>query len=308
MAPEKYGQDVGSYMMPAFLNMMLRHHELPQLSVVGDEPSVDSELSLTSWIFNVISIARANEPRETRARLAPLFAERGFSALARLVEGQLSAQAGDYIGAHAMILEQIGPVLSQVSSSANTGQIEQVNEFISSTQRLRTMPFLFVEWLFLGVKVSAGLNDKDSLRTYIVALDNARRRYPELSQEFQYWVILGRAHRVLGQVDKVEKAAAQAEKLAETAHDRGFIAAEQVWVMMQRSERQKAKVLMKQKLREIPHHARLLEVAAEFSSAWNEEPSIYLKLEAEIPQRYQTRGRDSVLLSFFTVRKLLSYF
>ena len=309
LAPEKYGQDIGSYMLPAFLNLMLRHHEIPLLNVTGDEPSIDSELSLTSWIFNVISMARANEPRETRARLAPLFAERGFSALARLIEGQLAAQAGDYIGAHAMILEQIGPTLNQSSgSSPQSGQTEQVNEFISSTQRLRTMPFLYVEWLFLGVKVSAGLNDKDSLRTYILALENARRRFPELSQEFQYWIILGRAHRVLGQASKVESQILQAEKLAETLHEKGFIAAERVWLLMQKGERLKAKELMKQKIREIPHHARLLEVAAEFSSYWNEEPSLYLKLEADIPQRYQTRGRDSVLLSFFTIRKLLSSF
>ncbi len=157
LSPEKYGQDIGSYMFPAFTNLMLRHYEYPQLSVVGDEPETDSELGLTSWILNVIGQARSTEPRETRARLAPLFAERGFSALARLIEGQLAAQAGDYVGAHAMILEQIGPTLSGLGVNASGRlQTEQVSEFISSTQRLKSMPYLFVEWLFLGVKVSAG--------------------------------------------------------------------------------------------------------------------------------------------------------
>lgn len=309
LSPEKYGQDIGSYMFPAITNLMLRHYEYPQLSVVGDEPETDSELGLTSWILNVIGQARSTEPRETRARLAPLFAERGFSALARLIEGQLAAQAGDYVGAHAMILEQIGPTLSGLGVNASGRlQTEQVSEFISSTQRLKSMPYLFVEWLFLGVKVSAGLNDKDSLKTYVLALENARRRFPELGQEIQYWIMLSRAHRVLEQLNGVEKAVSQAEKLAVTNNDLGFVAAERIWLMMRRGQKQEARALMRQKIREIPHHARLLEVAAEFSSSWNEEPSFYLRLEAEIPQKYQSRGRDSVLLSFFTLRKLLSFY
>ncbi|NBW83488.1 hypothetical protein EBR21_17205, partial [bacterium] len=105
LAPDKYGQDIGSYMMPAFINLMLRHYEIPQLNIMGEEPDTDSELSMVSWVFNVIAQAKSNEPRETRARLAPLFAERGFSALARLIEGQLAAQAGDFVGAHSMIME-----------------------------------------------------------------------------------------------------------------------------------------------------------------------------------------------------------
>lgn len=158
------------------------------------------------------------------------------------------------------------------------------------------------------MKVSAGLNDKDSLKTYILALENARRRFPELGQEIQYWIMLSRAHRVLEQPSGVEKAVSQSEKLAVTNNDLGFVAADRIWLLMRKGQKQEAKALMKQKIREIPHHARLLEVAAEFSSSWNEEPSFYLRLEAEIPQKYQSRGRDSVLLSFFTLRKLLSFY
>ncbi|NBW81736.1 hypothetical protein EBR21_08275 [bacterium] len=170
------------------------------------------------------------------------------------------------------------------------------------------MPFLFVEWLFLGVKVSAGLNDKESLKTYLVALEDARRRFPELSKEIQYWFMISRANRVLGYIDGVDKAVAEASKLVATANDFGFVAADRVWMMMKRGQKAEAKAMMRRLLVEIPHHARLLELAAEFSAPWGEEPSAYLRLEAEIPQKFQTRGRDSVLLSFFTMRKLLSNF
>ncbi|MEN9826202.1 MAG: hypothetical protein RI953_1947 [Pseudomonadota bacterium] len=309
LAPDKYGQDVGSYMMPAFLNLMLRHYEIPQLNIMGEEPDTDSELSMVSWVFNVIAQAKSNEPRETRARLAPLFAERGFSALARLIEGQLAAQAGDYVGAHAMIMEQIGPTLAQDNqTAASKSSILQTRLFINATQRLKTMPFLFVEWLFLGVKVSAGLNDKESLKTYLVALEDARRRFPELSKEIQYWFMVSRANRVLGFTDGVEKAVGEAAKLVATVNDSGFVAADRVWLLMKRGQKKEAKAMMRRLLVEIPHHARLLELAAEFSAPWGEEPSAYLRLEAEIPQKFQTRGRDSVLVSFFTLRKLLSNF
>lgn len=305
LAPEKYGQDIGSYMFIAFVNLMLRQYELPQLMIFSEEPDTDSELSLTSWIFHVISQSKANEPRETRARLAPLFAERGFSALARLIEGQLAAQAGDYVGAHSMIVEQIGPTIAQDSMTKDGVQL-QTRQFIMATQRLRSMPFLFVEWLFLGVKVSVGLNDKESLKTYLVALEDARRRFPELSNELQYWIMIGRANRVLGQIAGVEMALAQAQRLASTKHELGFVGADRVWLLMKKGQKKEAKQLMRQLIREIPHHARLLELAAEFSAPWGEEPSYYLKLEAEIPQRFQTRGRDSVLVSNFTLRKLLN--
>ncbi|MFZ9520937.1 MAG: hypothetical protein ACO3A4_10710 [Silvanigrellaceae bacterium] len=309
LAPDKFGQDIGSYMMPAFINLMLRHYEYQQLNILGDEPEMDSELGVVAWVFNVIAQSKSNEPRETRARLAPLFAERGFSALARLIEGQLAAQAGDYVGAHAMIIEQIGPTLTQDSKNlpARTS-ILQTREFISATQRLSRMPFLFVEWLFLGVKVSAGLNDKESLKTYLVALEDARRRFPELAREIQYWFMISRANRVLGFSEGVERAVNEAAKLVSTPHESGFVAGDRVWLLMKRGQKKEAKVLMRKLLVEFPHHARLLELAAEFSASWGEEPSAYLRLEAEIPLKYQTRGRDSVLLSFFTLRKLLSNF
>ncbi|MEN9810596.1 MAG: hypothetical protein RLZZ488_2163 [Pseudomonadota bacterium] len=307
LAPEKFGQDIGSYMLPAFLNLMMRHYEFPMMTFLADEPDMDSDLAMSSWIFNSISQAKASEPRETRARLSPLFAERGFSSIARLIEGQLAAQAGDYIGAHAMILEQIGPNLSEEQRQAGGkfGQL-QTRQFINATQRMSSMPYLFVEWLFLGIKVAAGLNDRESLKTYIVALEDARRRFPELSNEIQYWILSARAHRVLGQVSAVEAAVAQASRLAVSKNDLGFVGADRVWVMMRQGKTREAKQLAKQLIREIPHHARLLELAAEFSAPWGEEPSAYLRLEAEIPIKFQTRGRDSVLLSLFTIRKILN--
>lgn len=307
LAPEKFGQDIGSYMLPAFLNLMMRHYEFPPMTFLADEPDTDSNLALSSWIFNSIAQAKTSEPRETRARLSPLFAERGFSSIARLIEGQLAAQAGDYIGAHAMILEQIGPTLSEEQRQAGGkfGQL-QTRQFIDGTQRMSSMPYLFVEWLFLGIKVAAGLNDRESLKTYIVALEDARRRFPELGNEIQYWILTARAQRILGNVSAVEAAIVQSSRLAVSKSDLGFVGADRVWVMMRQGKTREAKQLAKQLIREIPHHARLLELAAEFSAPWGEEPSAYLKLEAEIPSKYQTRGRDSVLLTLFTMRKILN--
>lgn len=307
LASEKFGQDIGSYMLPAFLNLMMRHYEFPLMTFIADEPDTDSDLALSSWIFNSIAQAKASEPRETRARLSPLFAERGFSSIARLIEGQLAAQAGDYIGAHAMILEQIGPNLSEEQRQAGGkfGQL-QTRQFINATQRMSSMPYLFVEWLFLGIKVAAGLNDRESLKTYVVALEDARRRFPELGNEIQYWILSARAHRALGKVSAVETAVEQASRLAVSKNDLGFVGADRIWVMMRQGKTREAKQLAKQLIRDIPHHARLLELAAEFSAPWGEEPSAYLKLEAEIPVKFQTRGRDSVLLSLFTMRKILN--
>lgn len=309
LAPEKYGQDIGSYMFPAFLNLMFRYHDFLPLDLVGDEPDVDSELSLSAWVFNVVSLSKPSESRETRARLAPLFAGQGFSILGRLIEGQLAAQAGDYMGAQSLIVEQIGSsVGSKDSNSAEQKLSYQTMRVIAATQQTRLMPFLFVEWLFLGVKVSAGLNDKESLKTYLVALEDARRRFPELSRDFQYWLMVARANRVLGQLSSLEAAISMATPLVMTRNDLGFIGADKVWLLMKLGKKDEARTLMKQLLRDVPYHARLLEVGAEFSVPWGENPNYYLRLETDIPQKFASRGRDNVLLSLFTLRKLLGNF
>jgi hypothetical protein len=309
MSTEKFGSDIGSNMFPGFLNLMLKHYELSPLNIESDESDADSELSYVGWIFRVISEARFNEPRESRARLAVLFAQREFSAMARLIEGQLAAQGGDYIAAQSMILEQLGPAIVQNTKSLDKFALQaSTQQIIQSTQRLQFLPFLYVEWLFLGIKVSAGLNDRESMKTYLVALDDARRKFPELSNEMQYWLMLARGARVLGDVAEVERAVVQASRLANTLNESGLVGAERVWILMKKGQRSEAKALMKQLIREIPHHARLLELAAEFSASWGQDPSLYLKLEAEIPKKFETRGRDNVLLSFFTISKLLNNF
>ena len=309
LAPEQYGQDIGSYMMPSVLNILLRHHELPSLLVQSEEPETDSEFSLTAWMFNVIAQSKMNEPRQTRARLAPLFAERSFAPLARIIEGHLAAQAGDFLGANSMIAEQIGigPDKKEFTSELALKNA-QTKQFLVATQRLKELPFLYVEWLFLGVKVASGLSDKDTMKSMVFALDDVRRRFPELSNEFQYWSMLTRGQRLLGNMAAVEAALKESERLGFTAHEKGFVAADKIWVLMKKGKKTDAKSLMRQSLREFPHHSRLLELGAEFAAQWGEDPSSYLKLEAEIPKRFENRGRDRALLSFFTIRKLLTHF
>ncbi|NBO38975.1 hypothetical protein EBU99_10375 [bacterium] len=309
LAPGQYGPDIGSYMFPSFLNIMLRNYELPQLIVQSDDPETDSEISLTAWMFNVVAQAKPNEPRETRARLAPLFAERSFSPLARLIEGHLAAQAGDFLGAHAMIIEQIGQRLSERELAAERNKAAATTrQFLTATQRLQDFPFLYVEWLYLAVKVASGLGDKENMESYSMALEDVRRRYPELVNEYQYWSILGRAKRLLGDVAGVAAAAKEAGRLATTHNELGFVAADRVWLLMKKGQRVEARTLLRQSNRDIPHHSRLLEIGVEFAAQWGEDPSTYLRMEAEIPKKFENRGRDSVLLSPFTLRKLLNHF
>jgi len=307
LAPGQFGIDIGSYMLPSLLNLLLRYYELPVLMVQGEEPETDSEFSLMAWVFHVIAQANMNEPRQTRARLAPLFGEKSFSPLARIIEGHLAAQAGDYQGAAAMISEQIGLVFENVDPKAEELNKEiQGKRFLYATQRLREFPFLYVEWLFLGVKVASGLNDKELMKTVVLALEDARKRFPELKQEIQYWIMLGRGYRLLGYVAGVEASSKVTEQLASTPHEMGFVMADRIWVLMQKRKIAEARALMLKSLREIAYHSRLLELGAEFAAQWSEDPSSYLKLEQDIPKRYENRGRDRVLLSFFTIRKLLS--
>ena len=307
MAPAQFGLDIGSYMMPSILNLLLRYYELPTLLVQGEEPESDSEFSLMGWMFNVIAQSNMNEPRQTRARLAPLFGEKSFAPLARIIEGHLAAQAGDYQGAAAMISEQIGVVSEVVDPKADElNKDAQGKRFLVATQRLKEFPFLYVEWLFLGVKVASGLSDKELMKTVVLALEDARRRFPELKDEIQYWFMLGRGYRLLGYVAGVEAASKVTGQLATTPHELGFVVADKIWVLMQKRKVAEARALMRKSLREIAYHARLLELGAEFAAQWSEDPSSYLKLEQDIPKRYENRGRDRALLSFFTIRKLLS--
>jgi len=309
LAPEQYGQDIGSYMLPSILNILLRHQELPSVLVQSDEPETDSEFSLTAWMFNVIAQSKMSEPRQTRARLAPLFAERSFVPLARIIEGHLAALAGDFLGANSMIVEQIGigPDKKEFTSELALKNA-QTKQFLVATQRLKELPFLYVEWLFLGVKVASGLSDKDTMKSIVFALDDVRRRFPELSNEFQYWNMLIRGQRLLGNIGAVEAVLKESERLGFTAHEKGFVAADKIWVLMKKGKKIDAKSLMRQSLKEFPHHSRLLELGAEFAAQWAEDPSSYLKMEAEIPKRFENRGRDRALLSFFTIRKLLNHF
>jgi hypothetical protein len=181
------------------LNILLRHHELPSLLIQSEEPETDSEFSLTAWMFNVIAQSKMNEPRQTRARLAPLFAERSFAPLARIIEGHLAAQAGDFLGANSLIAEQIGIAPDKKEFTSELAlKNAQTKQFLMATQRLKELPFLYVEWLFLGVKVASGLSDKDTMKSMVFALDDVRRRFPELSNEFQYWSMLTRGQRLLG--------------------------------------------------------------------------------------------------------------
>jgi hypothetical protein len=307
LAPGQYGLDIGSYMFPSLLNLLLRYYEMPVLAVQGEEPETDSEFSLMAWVFNVIAQSNMNEPRQTRARLAPLFGEKSFAPLARVIEGHLAAQAGDYQGAAAMISEQIGVVSEVLDSKAEElNKDAQGKRFLLATQRLREFPFLYVEWLFLGVKVASGLSDKELMKTVVLALEDARRRFPELKDEIQYWIMLGRGYRLMGYVAGVEAASKVTEQLVSTPHELGFVMADRIWVLMQKRKVAEARALMRKSLREIAYHSRLLELGAEFAAQWSEDPSSYLKLEQETPKRYENRGRDRALLSFFTIRKLLS--
>jgi hypothetical protein len=309
-APLKYGPDIGSYMFPSILNLYLRFFEQSELQIEGEDPETDSQASLVSWTFFVVSQSSPNELRQTRARLAPLFAERAFAPLARVIEANLAAQAGDYLGASALMSEQVSlqPALQVVLESREAREKNAAINFLKATQRFEQMPFLFVEWLYLGVKVAAGLNDLNFMSSVLTALEGVSKRFPEVQSDFQYWNILARGYKALGKVADLRNAVKKAEGIASTKHELGFVTGYKIWLLMKSRKVQQARTLMREGLRLYPHHARLLEFGAEFASQWGEDPSYYLGLESDIPRQFQNRGRDRTLLSFFTVMKLLNKF
>lgn len=309
-APLRYGTDIGSYMLPAFLNMYFRLFEMPELFIEGEVPETDSEVSLVAWTFFAVSQSKANEPRQTRARLAPLFAERTFAPLARVIEANLAAEASDFLGASTLIAEQISlqPPLQFALDSENVREKNAAKNFLTATQRFEEMPFLYVEWLYLGVKVAAGLNDLSFMSAVMSELEGVSKRFPEVVSDFQYWNILSRGYKALGKLTELRKALIKAESVAATKHELGFITGYKIWLNMKSRKIREARALMKEGLRLYPHHARLLEFGAEFASQWGESPSLYLNLESEIPRQFQNRGRDRTLLSVFTVSKLLNKF
>jgi len=310
LAPLRYGSDIGSYMLPSFLNLYFRLFELPELTIDGEDPETDSQTSLVSWTFFVVSQSKANELRQTRARLAPLFAERAFAPLARVIEAHLAAQSGDFLGASALMSEQVNlqPALQVVLESKEDRDKNAAVNFLKATQRFEQMPFLFVEWLYLGVKVASGLNDLSFMTTVLTALESVSKRYPEIQYDFQYWNILARGYRALGKLADLRNAVRKAEAMASTKHEMGFVTGYKVWLLMKSRKEQQAKALLKEGLRQYPHHARLLEFGAEFASQWGEDPAYYLGLESDIPRQFQNRGRDRTLLSLFTISKLLNKF
>ncbi len=310
LAPLRYGSDVGSYMLPSFLNIFFKFYELPELIIDGEDPQADSQASLVSWTFFVVSQSKATELRQTRARLAPLFAERAFAPLARVIEAHLAAQAGDFLGASALMSEQVSlqPALQVVLDSKEVREKNAASNFLKATQRFEQMPFLFVEWLYLGVKVAAGLNDLNFMATVLTALEGVSARFPEVQSDFQYWNILARGYKVLGKVADLRTAVKKAESVASTKHELGFVTGYKVWLLMKSRKVQQARILMREGLRLYPHHARLLEFGAEFAAQWGEDPAYYLGLESDVPRQFQNRGRDRTLLSLFTVSKLLNKF
>lgn len=310
LAPTRYGPDIGSFMLPSFLNLYFRVFELPEFTIDGEEPETDSQASLVSWTFFAVSQSKANELRQTRARLAPLFAERAFAPLARVIEAHLAAQAGDFLGASALMAEQVSlqPASQVVLDSEETREKNAALNFLKATQRFEQMPFLYVEWLYLGVKVAAGLNDLNFMTTVLTALEGVNKRFPEVQSDFQYWNILARGYKVLGKLANFKNAVKKAEAVAATKHELGFVTGYKVWLLMKSRKVQQARDLMKEGLRLYPHHARLLEYGAEFAAQWGEDPAFYLGLESEVPRQFQNRGRDRTLLSLFTVSKLLDKF
>lgn len=300
--------DSGSQMMASVINILLRHYDLTPLNLKIEEVETDSSSSLTSWILSILAHAQLNDQRQTRARLSPLFGVRAYAPLARVIEGHLAVQAGDFVGASAMIDEQIGqPFVNGQGKNISKDQFSNSkhNGFLASIDGFKDFPFLYVEWLYLGIKVAAGLNDKAMMRPLIYALAGSRQRFVELGRDFQYWSLLARGYRVLGMVSAVDEATKEAEKLSFTLHEKGFVSADKVWLLMKRGKRSEARALMRESLRNYPHHIRLLELGAEYAAQWSEDPLSYLKLEAEIPKRFESRGRDRALLSFFTISKLL---
>lgn len=310
LAPLRYGSDIGSYMLPAFLNIYLRLHELPEIKIDGEDPESESELSLVSWTLYVVTQSEPGELRQTRARLAPLFAERGFAPLARVIEAHLAAQAGDFIGASGLMAEQVSlqPSLQVDLDSKEVKERNAGIEFLKATQRFEQMPFIYVEWLYLGIKVAAGLNDLNFMTTALTALEGILQRYPEIATDFQYWNMLARGYKSLGKLADMRKAVKQAEAVASTRHELGFVTGYKVWLLVKARKIEQAKALMREGMRLYPYHARLLEYGAEFATLWGEDPSYYLKLESEVPRQFQYRGRDRTLLSLFTISKLLNKF
>lgn len=310
LAPLRYGSDIGSYMLPAFLNIYLRLHELPEIKIDGEDPESESELSLVSWTLYVVTQSEPGELRQTRARLAPLFAERGFAPLARVIEAHLAAQAGDFIGASGLMAEQVS-LQPSLQLDLDSKEVKEKNaglEFLKATQRFEQMPFLYVEWLYLGIKVAAGLNDLNFMTTALNALEGILKRYPEIASDFQYWNMLARGYKSLGKLADMRKAVKQAEAVATTRHELGFVTGYKVWLLVKARKLEQARALMREGMRLYPYHARLLEYGAEFATLWGEDPSYYLKLESEVPRQFQNRGRDRTLLSLFTITKLLNKF
>jgi hypothetical protein len=308
LAPDQYSAESLTSLFPSLLNILLRHYELGPLNVQRDQTESNSDSGLVAWMFSVISQSKVSEPLETRARLAPLFAEKNFSPLARLIEGNLAVQAGDYVGASNMIVEQIGMTSDPAPTANSAAAKNRISEqFLKITERLEDMPFLYVEWLFLGVKVASGLVDVDSMKNFVLALQDARRRFPELQNEFQYWQMMAVGQKLLGQTADFENTLRETQRLMSSPDEKGYVAADQVWLMMKKGMKLEGRALFKQALKNFPYHVKLLEVGSQFAVQWNEDPMKYMKLEVDVPSKFVERGRDKKLLSFFTMLKLLNH-